>query len=98
MGGPDDPSDHPFSRVWVVSAEEVPPDVPVADYRHVPWTENLNDDGALNAAGVLWALYENAEVPYFSEIICYSDDPAEATMTYFVLRLLGYPKVVVYFP
>ena len=72
--------------------------MPVHTYRHIPWTENLTDDGQLEAAGTLWALYEEAEVPYFSEIICYSDDPAEATMTYFTLRVLGFPRVAVYLP
>ena len=82
----------------VVSAEEVPTDLPVDDYRHVPWAQNLTDDGELDTAGALWTLYEEAGVSYFSEIICYSDKPAEATLTYFVLRLLGFPKVVVYLP
>jgi 3-mercaptopyruvate sulfurtransferase SseA len=47
-------------------------------------------------AGDLWTLYEEAGVQYFNEIVCYSDDPAEATMTWFVLRLLGFPRVLVY--
>ena len=98
LEAPDAPSDHPFSRVWVISAEEVPADIPVDDYRHVPWTENLTDEGRLATAGALASLYEDAGVSYFSEIICYSDELAEATMTYFVLRLLGYPRVAVYMP
>ena len=91
-------SDHPFSRVWVVSSVEVPTDVPIHTYRHVPWTQNLTTGGTLDSAGNLWTLYEDADVPFFSEIVCYSDDPAEATMTYFALRLLGFPRVAVYAP
>ena len=98
LGAPDEQTGHPFSRVWVVSAPEVPDDMPVETYRHVPWTQNLTDEGLLDSAGALWTLYEDADVSYFSEIICYSDDPAEATMTYFVLRLLGFPRVAVYLP
>ena len=94
----DTASDHPYSRVWVLSAEEIPDDVPVDVYRHVPWTGVLTEDGQLASAGDLWLLYEEADVPFFSEVICYSDDLAEATMTYFALRLLGFPMVSVYLP
>ena len=98
LRAPDEQTGYPFSRVWVVSAPEVPDDIPVETYRHVPWAQNLTDAGLLESAGALWTLYEDAGVSYFSEIICYSDDPAEATMTYFVLRLLGFPQVAVYLP
>jgi 3-mercaptopyruvate sulfurtransferase SseA len=94
----DAPSSHPFPRVWVVSAETVPEDVPVDTYIQVPWSSNLTEDGLLKAAGDLWTLYEDAGVELLSEIVCYSDDPAEATMTYFVLRLLRFPRVMVYLP
>lgn len=91
-------NDYPFSRVWVVSAEELPDDIPVDNYIHVPWSANLTEDGLLNSAGTLWTLYDDAGVTYFSEIVCYSDNVAEASMTYFVLRLLGFPRVEVYVP
>ena len=98
LTAPDELTGYPFSRVWVVSSEEVPEDVPGETFRHVPWTANLTDDGLIDSAAALWALYEEADVPYFSEIVCYSDDAAEATMTYFVLRLLKFPRVTVYVP
>ena len=91
-------SDYPFSRQWIVSAEELPDDIPVENYIHVPWTSNLTEDGLLESAGTLWTVYDDAGVNYFSEIVCYSDNVAEATMTYFVLRLLGFPRVEVYLP
>jgi thiosulfate/3-mercaptopyruvate sulfurtransferase len=94
----DEESTYPFSRVWVLAAEEVPAEVPVRTYRHVPWSANLDESGALLSAGALWTVYEEADVPYFSEIICFSDDPAEATLTYFALKLLGFPRVAVYVP
>jgi 3-mercaptopyruvate sulfurtransferase SseA len=98
LSAADAPREYPFSRLWVVAAEEVPEDLPVDSYIHVPWTSNLTEDGLLMPADALWSLYEEAEVQYFNEIICYSDDPAEATMTWFVLRLLNFPRVLVYLP
>jgi len=99
LAAPDAASDHPFSRVWVVSAKEIPDGVPVRTYQHVPWSDNLTAEGRFLTAGELWTLYENAQVPYLSEIVCYSDNVAEATMTYYVLRhLLSFPKVMVYLP
>jgi thiosulfate/3-mercaptopyruvate sulfurtransferase len=98
LGAADAPREYPFSRLWVVAAEEVPEGVPVESYIHVPWTSNLTKDGFLMPAGDLWSLYEQAEVQYFNEIICYSDDPAEATMTWFALRLLDFPRILIYLP
>jgi len=99
LSSPDATTDHPFSRVWVVSANEVPDNVPVRTYQHVPWSDNLTAEGRFLTAGELWTLYENGQVPYLSEIVCYSDNVAEATMTYYVLRhLLSFPRVVVYVP
>jgi hypothetical protein len=98
LRSPETPPAHPLQRVWVVSAEEVPADVPVDTYQHVPWRANLTEDGRLDTAGALWTRYEEGGVPYFCEVVCYSDDVAEATVTYFVLRLLGWPRVMVYLP
>ena len=91
-------SDYPFSRQWIVSAVNLPYSIPVEDFIHIPWTSNLTEDGVLDSAGALWTVYDEAGVNYFSEIVCYSDNVAEATMTYFVLRLLGFPRVEVYLP
>jgi thiosulfate/3-mercaptopyruvate sulfurtransferase len=34
-----------------------------------------------------------AGVSRYAEIICVSDDPAEAAVSYFILKLMGFPDV-----
>jgi 3-mercaptopyruvate sulfurtransferase SseA len=36
-----------------------------------------------------------AGVPRYAEIIVYSDEPGEAAVNYFVMKLMGYPDVKV---
>ena len=94
----DGPAAAPLARTWLVTSEEVPDDLPFDDYVHVPWSENLDEDGQLRTAGELWATYEDAGLSFFSEIVCYSDDPAEAALAAFVLRLMDFPSVRLYLP
>ncbi len=37
-----------------------------------------------------------AGVPRYAEIICFSDEPGEAAVNYFILKLMGYPDVKVW--
>ena len=43
-------------------------------------------------------MYESAGVLKYAEIVCYSDSVEDAAMTYYALRALGYPQVLVYLP
>ncbi len=94
----DEQTDYPYSRVWIVSSVELPAELPFDSYIHVPWTQTVTEEGILKSAGSLWSLYDGADVPRFSELVCYSEDPAEATVHYFALNILGYPRVLVYAP
>ncbi|NLX13091.1 MAG: hypothetical protein GXY44_05465 [Phycisphaerales bacterium] len=98
LSSPTEATGYSFPRIWIVSSEEEPDDPPSLTYYHIPWTENLTEDGQMLSAWDLYNLYNiEGTTPYF-EFVCYSDDVAEATMTWFALRLLGFPRVLVYVP
>lgn len=77
-----DPKEQPdffgFPRVWIVSSsKKIPAHVPSAEYKHIPWSQNLDVEGNLNSAAKLIKLYESASVLKYAEIVCYSDSIQE---------------------
>ena len=85
-------------RVWIACSKNVPARMPVSDFKHIPWDQNLDSAGNLKNAGQLIEVYEGAGVLKYAEIVCYSDSVEDAAMTYYALRALGYPQVRVYLP
>jgi 3-mercaptopyruvate sulfurtransferase SseA len=59
----------------------------------VPYATLLNADGTAKPAKEIWRLLTNAGVPRYAELVCVSDDPGEAAVGYFILKLMGYPDV-----
>ena len=55
----------------------------------------LTADGTPKAAKDLWAILTKAGVPRYGELVCVSDDPGEAAVTYVILRMMGYPDTKV---
>lgn len=84
-----------YPKVFVASGRKVPDKAQDGKVVHVPFTELLNADGTPKAANEIWNALTKAGVPRYAEIICYSDDPGEAAVNYFVLKLMGYPDVKV---
>ncbi len=62
---------------------------------HVPYTDLLNVNGTPRDAKDIWNILIKAGVPRYAELVCFSDDPGEAAVNYFILRLMGYPDVKV---
>ncbi len=62
---------------------------------HVPYTELINSDGTPKPAKDIWNILVKAGVPRYAEIICVSEDPGEAAINYFILKLMGYPDIKV---
>lgn len=98
-----DPAQKPdflgYDRIWIVSSEQAqnPPQAGAgAKVVHIPWSKNFLEGGWLNFASELIKLYEDAGVFKQAEVVCYSSDISEAAATYYALRTLGYPKVMVY--
>jgi len=99
LASPDGDPIHPaFPRLWVVASDHPPAADPPGAWAHVPWRDNLTEDGSLKDAGTLYALYESVGAPLFTEVIATGSTVEEATVTYFALRTLGYPMVRVHAP
>ena len=62
---------------------------------HVPYTELLNADGTPKAAKEIWKILDKAGVPRYAELVCVADDPGDAAVNYFILKLMGYPDIKV---
>lgn len=65
---------------------------------HVPYTELLAANGVPKPAKDLWSLLAKAGVPRYAQIVSIADDPGEAAVGWFVLRLMGFERVQVWAP
>jgi len=63
---------------------------------NVDWRHNLNPDGTFKPLDALRALYASAGVTPDKTVVTYCQTHHRAAHTYFVLRLLGYPRVTGY--
>jgi thiosulfate/3-mercaptopyruvate sulfurtransferase len=84
-----------YPKVFIASGRAVPAKAQAGKIAHVPYTDLLNSDGTPKAAKDIWKILSAAGVPRYAELVCYSDDPGEAAVTYFILRLMGYPDIKV---
>ena len=84
-----------YPKVFVASGASAPAKDPDGTVVRVPYTDLLNADGTPKAAKDLWNILTKAGVPRYAELVCYSDDPGEAAVNYFVLKLMGFPDVKV---
>ena len=83
------------ARVFLVSGNTLPAKMPQGKVIHVPYTELLNADGKPKAAKEIWSRLAKAGLPRYAEIVCVSDDPGEAAVNYFILKLMGFADVKV---
>lgn len=84
-----------FPKVFVAAGQDLPATMPEGKVAHVPYTELVNADGTPKAAKDVWNTLSKAGVPRYAELVCVSDDPGEAAVAYFILKLMGYPDVKV---
>jgi 3-mercaptopyruvate sulfurtransferase SseA len=88
-----------YPKVFVASGKTVPAKAQATVQNgkvvHVPYADLLNADGTPKAAKDIWNILVKAGVPRYAELVCFSDDPGEAAVNYFVLKLMGYPDVKV---
>lgn len=91
-----------YPRVVVASGLQPPAALPQALDRsrmiHLPYTELLEPGGTPKAAKELWSVLAKAGVPRHAEIVTFADDPGEAAVGWFVLRLMGYADVKPWLP
>ena len=84
-----------YPRVYIASGKAVPAKAPEGKVIHVPYTDLLNADGTPKAAKDLWTILVKAGVPRYAEIVSFSEEPGEAAVSYFIMKLMGYPDVKV---
>ncbi len=84
-----------YPKVLIASGKNVPAKVQDGKVVHVPYTDLLNADGTPKAAKDIWNILTKAGVPRYAELVCFSDDPGEAAVNYFILKLMGYPDIKV---
>jgi len=84
-----------YPRVIIASGNELPEQTLEGTVIHLPSTDLLNTDGTPKEAKNIWEILSKAGVPRFAEIVCYSDDPGEAAVTFFILKLMGFKDVKV---
>jgi len=84
-----------YPKVLIASGPNVPAEAQDGKVVHVPYTDLLNADGTPKAAKDVWNILAKAGVPRYAELVCFSDDPGEAAVNYFILKLMGYPDIKV---
>ena len=93
----DDPESTPgiYPKVFIASGMNVPANGQVGQVIHVPYTDLLNADGTPKSAKDIWNILTKAGVPRYAELVCFSDDPGESAINYFILKLMGFPDIKV---
>lgn len=84
-----------YPKVFIASGAAVPANAPGDKVVHVPYTQLLKADGTPKEAKDIWAILTKAGVPRYAELVTFSDDPGEAAVNYFVLKLMGFPDAKV---
>jgi 3-mercaptopyruvate sulfurtransferase SseA len=85
-----------YPKVFIASGATLPRQSVEGKVVHVPYSELLNADGTPKAAKDIWSTLSKAGVPRYAELVCFSDEPAEAAVNYFILKLMGYPDITVW--
>ena len=84
-----------YPKVFIASGQNMPAKTPDGKVVHVAYTDLLNADGTPKAAKDIWSTLSKAGVPRFAEIVVFSDDPGDAAVNYYLLKLMGFPDVKV---
>ncbi len=82
-----------YPKVFIAAGQNVSSVVSGGKVVHLQYTDLLNTDGTPKAAKDIWTILSKAGVPRYAELVCFSDDPGEAAVDYFILKLMGYPDV-----
>ncbi len=64
-----------------------------AQVLQLPYRSLLRANGLPKPAKELWALFEQAGVPRYAELMLFAAQPGEAAVNYFIFKLMGWPDV-----
>ena len=84
-----------FPRIMIASGKDMPAKAQDGKVIHIAYTDLLNSDGTPKAAKDIWKILSGAGVTRYAELVCFSDDPGESAVNYFILKLMGFPDVKV---
>ena len=84
-----------YPTIMIASGKDTPAKDQEVKVVHIAYTDFLNSDGTPRAAKEIWKILANAGVPRYAELVCFSADPGEAAVNYFILKLMGFPDVKV---
>ncbi len=84
-----------YPKIFIASGKNIPAKVLDNNVVHVPYTDLLDADGTPKAANEIWIILIKSGVPRYAELVCFSDDPGEAAVNYYILKLMGYPDIKV---
>jgi len=82
-----------YPKVFIASGKGMPSKTPDGKIIHIPYSDLMNSGSLPKAAKDIWNILDKAGVPRYAELVCYSDNPGEAAVNYFILKLMGYPDV-----
>lgn len=85
-----------YPKVYVDSGKTMSARTPEGKVLRLSYTELINHDGTPKAAKDLWQLISKAGLPRQAQVILYADDPAEAAVSYYLFRLMGWPDIKVW--
>jgi thiosulfate/3-mercaptopyruvate sulfurtransferase len=84
-----------YPTIMIASGKDIPAKAQEGKVVHIAYTDLLNGDGTPKAAKDIWKILDNKGIPRYAAIICFSTDPGEAAVNYFILKLMGFPDVKV---
>jgi 3-mercaptopyruvate sulfurtransferase SseA len=84
-----------YPTIMIASGKDIPAQAQEGKVVHIAYTDLLNGDGTPMAAKDIWKILDNAGIPRYAGLVCFSADPGEAAVNYFILKLMGFPDVKV---
>jgi len=87
-----------YPRIMIASGRDIPAKTQENKVVHIVYSDLLNADGTPKAAKDIWKILAGAGVTRYAELVCFSADPGEAAINYFILKLMGFPDVKVVLP
>jgi thiosulfate/3-mercaptopyruvate sulfurtransferase len=85
-----------YPTVYVAAGRSAPSQRPDGRMVTLPYADLLDSAGRPRPASELWTKIDKAGVPRQARLVVFADDPAEAAVDYYVLRLMGWPDVKVW--
>ncbi|MEG2136426.1 MAG: rhodanese-like domain-containing protein [Clostridia bacterium] len=84
-----------YGRVYVASGKDPLKQSLSGKTIHVPYMNLLDANGKPKAAKDIWKIFNTAGLPRYAEVVLVSEDPGEAAVNYYILKLMGWPDVKV---